>query len=199
MTVPLIEQSLTVPSVPIWRLTVAQYHHMIDAGILTSDDPIELLEGWLVPRGVKTPRHSLSTHLVRDAFVNIISADWYIDTHEPFTSEDSEPEPDVMIVQGYPRKYMTHHPTPADVSLVVEVSDTTLHQDRTLKKRIYARAGIPVYWILNLQERQLEVFSEPDTGEAIYTQEHIYRPDDEVPLWIAGQEVGRLTVKNLLA
>ncbi len=139
---------------------------MIRAGILTDDDPVELLDGWLVSKMPKNPPHCVVTRLIRQALERLVPAAWYVDTQEPLTTADSEPEPDVVVVRGETRQYLDRHPGPEDVGLVVEVADTTLQRDRTSKKRLYARAGIPVYWIVNLPESRCEVYSEPVRGSA---------------------------------
>lgn len=104
------EDALRIPDAPIWRLTVDQYHHMIQTGILTSDDPVELLEGWLVTKIPKTRRHSLVTQLTREALANAVPDGWFVDAQEPITTADSKPEPDVMIVRGKRRDYVEGHP-----------------------------------------------------------------------------------------
>jgi Uma2 family endonuclease len=164
------------------------------------DDPVELLEGWLVPKMPKNPPHRLSTQLTREALAQLLPAGWYVDDQEPITLEDSEPEPDVVIVRGQRRDYLDRHPGGQDVVLVVEVSDTTLQRDRTLKKPLYARAGIPMYWIINLPENQIEVYTEPSgaADQADYKQRQDYRLADAVPLLIEEREVGRLIVQDLL-
>jgi Uma2 family endonuclease len=197
----LIEKSLTVPTYPIWRLTVEQYHEMIDAGILTDDDPVELLEGWLVTKMTKKPQHSLATQLTSELLARIIPTGWFVNIQEPITTADSEPEPDIIIVRGNRRDYTERYPSPQDVALVVEVSDATLQRDRTLKLRLYANARVTTYWILNLQDRQLEVYTNPtrtDT-EADYQQRVVYGEADNVPLVIDGKEIARLAVREFLA
>lgn len=193
-------QPFAVPAEPIWRLSVGQYQQMTRAGILTDDDPVELLEGWLVTKMPKNPPHRVVTQLTREALARLIPANWYVDDQEPITTEDSEPEPDVVIVRGDRRHYLNRHPQPHELALVVEVSDTTLQRDRTSKKRIYARAGIPVYWIVNLPERRVEVYTLPDNSgpEPDYQQCREYGPDDELPLFIAGQLIAHLTVREIL-
>src|SRR3712207_4217922 len=117
--------SAAPPAVPedlIWRLTVDQYHAMIQAGILVDGDPVELLEGWLVTKRSKNPRHSLSTQLTRVALEERLPPEWFVDAQEPITTADSEPEPDLGVVRGDPRDYADHHPGPGDVALVVEVA-----------------------------------------------------------------------------
>ena len=82
-----------VPTEPIYRLSVAQYHAMAEHGILTEDDPVELLEGWLVQKMTKYRPHTLTTGLVRRALDEIVPGGWYVDSQEPITTEESEPEP----------------------------------------------------------------------------------------------------------
>jgi Uma2 family endonuclease len=195
-----IEKTAAIPAVPVWRLSVEQYHAMLRAGILTSDDPVELLEGWLISKMPKTPPHRATTRLIRQALEQVIPPGWYIDSQEPISTADSEPEPDVVIVRGDTRQYLDRHPGPQDVALVVEVADTTLQRDREFKKRLYARAGIPVYWLVNLPERRCEVYCEP-TGPvetADYRQRRDYALQDKMPLILEGGEVAWLQVRELL-
>lgn len=190
---------MDVPAYPIWRLTVEQYHEMIAAGILTEDDPVELLEGWLVTKMPKNRPHTLSTRRTREAFERIMPNGWYVDSQEPLTTVDSEPEPDVLVVRGDPGDY-TEQPLAKDVALVVEVADATLQRDRTLKLRIYAAARIPVYWIVNLQDGQLEVYTDPaGVGDkAIYQKRDVYGKTDDAPVMIEGREAGRVNVGALV-
>jgi Uma2 family endonuclease len=193
------ETSTDVPTYPIWRLSVAQYHQMIDAAILTENDPVELLEGWLITKMPKKPKHSHATQLLGDELREILPSGWFINVQEPITLATSEPEPDLIVIRGKRSDY-TQHPKPKDVALVVEVSDSTLQQDRTLKLRIYAAARIPVYWILNLQDRQLEIYTDPaGTGaQASYQKRDVYAEADDAPVVIDGQEVGRVKVGELV-
>jgi len=184
----------------MYRLSVAQYHAMADHSILGEDDPVELLEGWLVQRGAKRPPHVFTTRRVRRALECSLPNGWYVDSHEPVTTMDSEPEPDVLIVRGEPQDYPDRHPGPEHVALIVEVADTSLHTDRGTKKRVYARAGIPVYWIANLAGSKFEVYTEP-TGpakRADYKHFQEYGLADEIPVALNGVEVGRLAVRDLL-
>jgi Uma2 family endonuclease len=134
---------------------------MIAAGILTSDDPVELLDGWLVQKMAKNPPHRITTRLIREALESIIPDGWYVETQEPITLADSEPEPDVAVIRGDTRDYLDRHPGASEVALVVEVADSTLERDRSLKQQIYARAGISTYWIVNLVNFQLEIYTQP--------------------------------------
>jgi Uma2 family endonuclease len=194
------EQSVVVPTDVIWRFSVDQYHAIIRAGILTEDDPVELLEGWLVTKMPKNPRHSVVTQQAREALARVLPSGWSVNIQEPITTADSEPEPDIAVVRGERRQYLHHHPGPQDVSLVIEVADSSLQRDRTLKKRLYAAAGISVYWIVNLIDNQIEVYTDPSgPGEqSNYRQQQNYAPADAVPVIIDGREVGRLAAQDLL-
>jgi Uma2 family endonuclease len=185
-----------IPDEAIFRLEVTQYHAMVQAGILTEDDPVELLEGWLVAKMPKNPAHRIATHQVLQVLVRVLPENWYADSQEPITTEDSEPEPDVMVVRGHTRDYADRHPGPTDVALVVEVADTTLRRDRTLKQRLYARAGIPEYWIVNLVDRCVEVYTNP--AAAGYQHQQSCGPDEAVPVVLDGHEAGRVPVPSLL-
>ena len=195
------KQSAAVPTDVIWRFSVDQYHAIIRAGILTEDDPVELLEGWLVTKMPKNPKHRVVTRLIRQALENLVAPGWYVDTQEPLTTADSEPEPDVMVVRGETRRYLDRHPGPQDVPLVIEVADSSLQRDRTLKKRLYAAAGILVYWIVNLIDNQIEVYTDPsgpgDQPDYRY-QQNYGLTEDAIPVVIEGRAVGHLVVQDLL-
>ena len=119
---------------------------------------------------------------------------------DPVTAFDSEPEPDVVGRPGTIDDYRDRTPGPADVALVVEVADASLPDDRSIKKRLYARSGFPIYWLINLVDRRIEVYTDP-TGpaeEPDYLHRQDFGPDDAIPLVIEGREVGRLAVRDLL-
>jgi len=195
-----VESVAAIPNDLILRLSVEQYHAMIKAGILADDDPVELLEGWLVFKMPKNPPHRVATRLVRTALENILPPGWYVDSREPITLQNSEPEPDIVVVRGDTRQYLDRHPGAEDVAIVIEVSDTTLGRDRTIKKRTYARAGIPVYWIVNLVEAQVEVYDRPsgDSEHPDYGQMLIYGRSTVLPIAIAGVTIGAIDVDALL-
>ncbi|BAU14560.1 hypothetical protein LEP3755_51090 [Leptolyngbya sp. NIES-3755] len=167
---------------------------MIQLGILTDDDPVELLEGWLVYKMPKNPPHRITTKLTRDALDQILPPGWYVDTQEPITLSDSEPEPDVVIVRGTTQDYLDRHPTAQDIALVIEVADSTLDRDRTSKKRLYARAGIPIYWIINLVDRSIEIYTQPENED--YQQQTTVTEGIEVVL--EGSTIAQIPLQNLL-
>jgi Uma2 family endonuclease len=189
-----------MPELAIWRLSVEQYHAMTRAGILTEDDPVELLDGWLVTKIVKNPPHRIATRRVRQALERVAGCGWYVDSQEPITLATSEPEPDAVVVRGTSDDYADRHPGPREVALVVEVSGDTLSRDQTFKKRVYAEAGIPIYWIVNLVEGKLEVYTAPTgaASNADYHHRRDYARCEEVPLVLDGREIARLAIGDLL-
>jgi Uma2 family endonuclease len=146
------------------RFTVDEYHRMIETSILTENDRVELLDGWILKMSPIGPPHATAVNLVAAALQSILPAGWFVRTQSPVTFEMSEPEPDVTIVRGRIRDYLSHHPYPADVALLVEVADSSLDFDRLQKRPQYAAAGIPEYWIVNLIDRHLEVYRDPAPG-----------------------------------
>ncbi|NIP22894.1 MAG: Uma2 family endonuclease [Phycisphaerae bacterium] len=188
-----------IPLDALWQVSITQYHAMIDSGALTEDNPIELLQGWLVQKMPKTPKHSTITRIIRKLLADLVTQGWYVDSQEPMTTADSEPEPDVMIIRGGEMDYLSQHPGPNDVALVVEVSDATLNRDKTLKKQLYAAAAVPVYWIVNIPDSQVEVYSQPFIGEGgpNYQQQKTYRQAEAVPVWIGETPIGEILVAQL--
>jgi Putative restriction endonuclease len=198
-------QRADIASEIVWRLSVSQYHAMLQAGIIDEDDRLELLEGILVAKMTKNPPHRLSTGLLQDALLAIIPANYHLNLQEPITLADGEPEPDLAIVRGQRLNFRDRHPTASDVVLVIEVSDATLERDRTIKQRIYARAGIAIYWILNLRDRQLEVYTQPISQaetEPKYQQCQIFKETESISVhWQDGEcdrEFGNIIVQSLL-
>jgi Uma2 family endonuclease len=193
-----VEEEAPAPS--IVRLSVEQYEKMIEQGILEENNQIEFLEGILVQKMTKKPARWISAKLVSDALERLNVAGYFVHRQDPVDTSDSVPEPDAALVQGTPRDYMARNPGAADSCLVVEVADTSLVRDRGWKKRIYARAGVPVYWIVNLVDRQVEVFTLPSgtADKPDFARRQVFIAADEVAVWVNGVEVGRIAVKDML-
>jgi Uma2 family endonuclease len=177
-------------------ITVDQYHDMISQGLLTPEDRIELLEGDLVEKMSKNPPHSFVTEATRAALERLVPSAWYARAQEPITLSESEPEPDIALIRGDRRDYVTRHPGPAEVALVVEVCDSSIERDRIIKKRIYARAAIPEYWIVDVNLRTVDVYSRPLGGE--YRDHRVLAPGESLPLTIDGTAIGEVPVNSLL-
>lgn len=193
--------SQSVPPEPLFRLTVGQYHQLIHAGILSEADPVELLEGILVHKMPKNPPHRVSTGKMRRAIEPLLPVGFHYDPQDPVTLPDGEPEPDGAVIRGQIDDYVSRHPGPDEVPLIIEVADTSLDRDRGIKLRSYARAEIAEYWIINLVERTIEVYTDPDTGAPggpTYRGRAIYSSGDAVPLVIAGNKLGEVSVSGVM-
>ncbi|MCY4076728.1 MAG: Uma2 family endonuclease [Acidobacteria bacterium] len=147
-------------SVRHYRLSRVEYDRAVEAGAFEPDARLELVDGELsamTPEGVS---HTVGVDLVADCLRRVFGPGFYVRIQHPLAADDySEPEPDVAVVTGAIRDYDRGHPTSA--VLVVEVSNESLRYDRTVKRRLYARSGIPEYWILALPEHRLEVYRDP--------------------------------------
>lgn len=184
-----------------YRLTLDQYHEMVRAGVLADDAPVELLDGWLITKVSRNPPQAIATERPWKVLFRLLPPGWDVMAQQPVTLETSEPEPDAAIIRGSRDDYPDRHPGPADVALVVEVADASLDRDRSWKRRLYAGSGIPVYWIVNLIERRVEVYSDPlasATGEPDYASLLVYAEDGDVPLLLDGREVARIRARDLL-
>ena len=145
---------------PHYRWSRAEYDRAIGAGAFGPDARLELIEGAILAMGPQGSQHFTGIELVVDALGGTFGAGYRVRTQGPLAAgEDSEPEPDVAVVAGDARAYRDAHPTTA--LLVVEVSDNSLQTDRTVKQRLYARCGIPEYWILALPDQRLEIHRDP--------------------------------------
>jgi Uma2 family endonuclease len=182
------------------RFTVAEYHRLIELGILTEDDNLELLEGYLVHKKSRNPLHDAAIQKGNKKWLRLLPAGWDLRVQSPITLADSEPEPDFTIVRGDETTYLHRHPAASDIGLLVEVSDTTLPGDRDDKGRIYARAGISNYWIVNLNDRQVEVYTQTSgpTADPRFGQHVDYRPGDSIPLNLGGQALIHVAAQDLL-
>jgi Uma2 family endonuclease len=181
---------------PIWPLTVEQYHAMIASGILHSGDPVELLEGVIVEKMPKNPLHCNVTWKTREKLGALVPEGWFVNSQDPITLDKSVPDPDVAVLRGNIDDYLKGHPGVGDIGLVVEVADTSVDRDRILKKRIYAAAGIPIYWVMDLNKRRLEVYAEPRNGA--YVQCTVYEPHQQVEVVLDGASVGSILLSGLL-
>ncbi len=185
-------------SIPRW--SVARYQKMIEAGILTSEDKVELLENYVVLKMPHNPPHDGTIDLVKAALPPCVPAGWLLRIQQTVALADSQPEPDFAIVRGSPRSYLQRHPGATDTGLIVEMANSSLLRDQRDKVRIYARAGIPCYWIVNLVDQRVEVHAQPSgpTAAPAYSALQTYRPGDTVPLVLDGVTVANVAVVDLL-
>jgi Uma2 family endonuclease len=184
----------------LYRLSIERYHAMCVQGILTTNDSVELIHGLLVRKKASNPARSTGCGLTQDVLTAIKPPSWHVRMKAPVTLATSEPEPDNSLARGRVRDYTARHPGAGDIGLVVEVSDSTLDYDRTTKLALYAAARIPAYWIVNLVENVLEVYTGPrGTGEAAdYADVQRLGSDQTVVLTLDGVATPAINVRDLL-
>lgn len=186
-------------SFPLRQWTVEQYHELIDKGILTPDDKVELLDGWIVEKMPQEPPHASSIRKLRKALARVLPSDWDLDVQSPITLLTSEPEPDIAVVAVSPNEYEDRHPGPDDIGLLIEVSRSSIYKERVEKARIYAEAGVPEYWIVYVNKAIIEVFSNPTNGKKWrYRTVKQYRKTDSVPLILLGKKIADISLREIL-
>jgi Uma2 family endonuclease len=179
---------------------VDEYRRIGEAGVLTEDDRVELLEGWIVPKVIHNPRHDATIDQAHETLESLLPRGWRIRIQSAITTGESEPEPDLTVVAGRAVSFVSRHPGPAEIALVIEVADSSLTTDREVKGRIYARAGLPVYWIINLIDAVVEVHRDP-TGPGpvpAYRTREVFGLGDSIPLAVGGQDLGAIAVRALI-
>ncbi|HEY7331106.1 MAG TPA: Uma2 family endonuclease [Gemmataceae bacterium] len=190
----------SMPPLPVRRFTVDEYHRMIQSGIIPAGERCELLDGWIVLKMTRSPLHDLALGLAEDEIGRRLPQGWFRRDQSAVTVTESEPEPDLAVVRGRRRDFDHHHPGPADIGMIVEIADPSLAQDRTVKGSLYARDGIPIYWIVNLVDRILEVYTDPTGPDPVpaYRRRQDYQIGDQVTFVLDGTEIDRIPVADLL-
>jgi Uma2 family endonuclease len=144
------------------RFTVKEYHQMADAGILTEDDRIELIEGEIIEMSPIGPVHSGDVDRLAELFFRTFADVAQVRVQNPIVlSDDTEPQPDVTLLRRRPDYYTSGLPGPDDVFLVVEIADTSLAYDRRVKMALYAGSGIVEYWLIDLNSETVAVYRDP--------------------------------------
>jgi Uma2 family endonuclease len=199
--VPPPETTELVRSYRPHRLTIDRYDRMVAAGIFTENEPIFLWHGRLVEKMTKGPDHTNTLTDLYALLTRLVPAGWHVRQEQPMAlGDDGMPEPDLTVVRGTTRDYRRRAPSTQDVALLVEVADSSLAIDSGEVLQTYAREALPVYWIVNIPEGRIEVYTGP-TGPAsapCYCDRRCYGPDDEVPVVLDGREIGRIAVRDVL-
>jgi Uma2 family endonuclease len=148
--------------VPRRRLTVSEYHHLGQVGILGENDRVELLEGQLVEMSPIGPRHALAVDALHESLVMAVAGKAAVRGQNPVTLDDgSEPQPDIAVVRRPWRGYPGAHPGPDDILLLIEVADSSFNVDSGAKLEMYAKAGIREFWIVDLKIDVVHVHRKP--------------------------------------
>jgi Uma2 family endonuclease len=182
---------------PLYRMTLQQYESLIASGFFAKGDDVHLINGYVMTRMAESPLHGAILETVRIAIGAILLAAWHTRSEKGvrIPSQTSIPRPDLAVVRGVPRDYLTHYPDATDVALVAEVSVSSLDKDRALAD-IYGKAGIPVYWIIDADDGQVEVYSNP--GPSGYRSHEVLAPGHVLSVVIDGVVIGEIAVADIL-
>jgi Uma2 family endonuclease len=154
-------------------ITVAEYDRMTELGFFDNGEKVELLNGEIIEIMAKGTKHSAINDRVARFFYRNLGEEIVVRNQNPIVLDDfSEPEPDIVLAKWDENEYLEKHPKPADIYLVMEISDTTLAQDRETKSLLYARAGIAQYLLLNVNEQTIEDYREPNSDGYEFKQTH---------------------------
>jgi Uma2 family endonuclease len=182
------------PFADMYRMDIDEFERVAD---LLKAERVELIDGFIVERGAMGPPHVLSSEKLRRKLDRLLPDGWFVREDKPVQVHRTyEPLPDFAVVVGDPDTYENRHPAPSDVAIVIEISDSTLTRDRGEKQVNYARGGISVYWIINLIDRQVEVYTGPSSDS--YSSCIIFKPGQSVPVVIDGALVGQIDVAEIL-
>jgi Uma2 family endonuclease len=189
-----VSASAPLASPEIYRIAVDEYERM--AGAL-NDPRVELIDGYLVRKMGKQPPHIWVVRSILQALGTLLPNGWTCSKEDPVRiPEFDEPEPDVAVIRGSKDDYRVRIPEPGDVTLVIEVSESTLDRDQGKKLDAYAKGGIPIYWIVNLVHRRVELYTGPGPGG--YSSCELFTAGADVPVVINGALVGRIAVSDIL-
>lgn len=168
-----------VVQLPLRRFTLAEYYAMAEAGILTEDDRVELIDGVIVEMAPVGSRHVGVVNGYTRALTEAVGRRAVVQVQSPIRLDDgTEPQPDIVLLQERPDLYGSGHAGPQDILLVIEVADTSVDYDRNEKLPRYARAGIPEVWLTILPDRVIEAHTEPADGR--YAVRRIFAPGDTI-------------------
>lgn len=190
------------PPPPVFHLkkfSVEQYLRLVDSGQLDENERIELIHGWLVQKMSLNASHKTSLRNLHEALIAFAMSDLVVDNQGPVILDDSVPEPDLTISIGPAKRYTSRLPVAEEVLTIIEIADSSLDYDQTTKLELYASAGIPIYWVVNLIDKRVEVYTKPKGGKKPgYGKVTKYKPGDDMPVMIAGKKRGTIAVSAIL-
>jgi hypothetical protein len=209
--------------IPVWDLpklhgmeirpfSLEEYHRMVELGIVAEDNHYEFIEGYLVakdqgrgPAKGHAPPHATCVSMIAAFFVQAFAGLCTVRFQFPVTlpascgvASGSEPEPDLVVADGPSNRYCDRHPGPAEIRLLAEAADSSLKYDRQVKGRLYASCGIGLYWIVNIADRQLEIYTDPDSLAGRYRSKEVLPQDRFVVLSFPGLPPLTIRVRDLL-
>ena len=182
-------------------ITVDRFFQMIGTGVYQEDDPIYLWKGRLVEKMTKYQPHSTAISVLTRQLIRIIPDGWHLRPEQPIVLDDySMPEPDLLIVRGMERDFLMNIPRARDVSLLIEVADSSLGEDQGDKLRTYAEHKIAIYWVVNIPDRRIEEYTKPwgKGDKARFREVRVFQAEENVSVVLDGREMGAIKVSDII-
>jgi len=202
MSTVLEPSPVDIPSSPIetpYLFNVDEFYRMLDLEFFPDEARVGLWEGRVYQEMAKNHPHSFSWARLNAALFPLLPAGWSLWAECSVTiSPDKAPLPDMLVLRGGLEVYRGHRPEADDVALLIEVADTSLKIDTGTKLKAYARAAIPVYWVVNLKDGLIHVYSEPIPPEERYASMLTIDLDGTIPFILDGQHVAMIPAASIL-
>ena len=194
MTTTSVLERISIPVIRRKKFRVAEFHEMMKAGFLLEDSTTEIIEGELIDKMGIGSRHAGTVNKLSRIMTVRIGEKAVVAIQNPvYLNEWNEPLPDISILKPREDFYTESNPTPEDVLLVVEVSDSTVEYDREVKKTLYAQAGIIEFWLVNLKQKVVEVHTQPENESyrqtRLFGQGEVLQPENLTDLKINVEEI----------
>ena len=196
-TTSLVDPAWAPPAESLYRMSLEQYEAMVASGVFSRFERFHLIRGLLVAKMTQNTLHSTSDLLCGAALERVVPPGWHVRPGKPIRipNQISKPEPDRSVVRGEILDYSQRDPDSHEIALAIEVADSRLREARDLIP-VYGGGGIAVYWIVNLVDRQVEVYSRP--GKNGYKSRKDIKPGQQVPVTIGGRKLRPIAVDDLL-
>lgn len=195
-SVPTVVDSGDAQERPYRPFSVAEYRKLAEFGILSGDDRVELLDGVISPKMIHSPIHdAVVSHVEQQLRLLLLPGRFFRIQSSVTLNSRSEPEPDIAVVRGTPLDYLHRHPAGEDLEMVIEVAETSITRDR-FKVGGYASAGVPIYWIVNLKQKQIECYQFPKGAD--YSAVKILSGDDSLEFGPSFGATSTLKVSDLM-
>lgn len=195
---PLVGPLLSAALTRLRRFTREEYRKLGELGLIGPEEKVELLDGFVVEKPMKGPQ-GVTRRLI-SRLAPLLPDGWFLQIQDVVGLPHSEPEPDGAVIRGDVAIFDTRQPEPADVGIVIEVADSTLRADRREKARLYAQAAIPVYWIINIADGAIEIYTDPESSNDLprYAARTDFRSGQSIPILLDGVAVTHIAAADLL-
>lgn len=181
------------------QFTVPQYLRLIQTGVLGKYDQVELIDGWIVNKMTRNASHDSSISRLIRLLGRLLPVDWVLRCQSAVLLPRSVPEPDLAVFPGPIETYDQEVPAAGKAALLIEVAESSLAYDRDEKSKLYAQAHVPVYWLVNLVDHRVEVYTQPRGGsKPCYRHHEDYHPGDKLPLQLGKRAIGHIAVSEIL-